>query len=105
MRILRNVNPGVLPYLPLDMRSILPSQEFLITSIGSGQYMYFGVEYNLKINQTNLFDVNCNCIESSTNVDGLPISKSSRKCFWPILRKTEYGSVFLIAIWYDDTEY
>ncbi|XP_042145681.1 uncharacterized protein LOC115311732 [Ixodes scapularis] len=54
--------------------------------MGSGLYHYFGVAAGLMAEATGgLLPSGCSTLSLSINVDGLPISQSSRKQFWPVL--------------------
>lgn len=70
--------------LPNDYRSLLRTPRFIeISSVGGGQMWYNGIATNLK----NIFsklseDIT---IALNFNMDGLPLFKSSQRCFWPIL--------------------
>jgi len=52
-----------------------------------GTYIHLGTEFMLKpilleyFNYIKMFDI----IELGLNIDGLPITESSKSCFWPIL--------------------
>lgn len=67
-----------------------------------GEYSYFGLENGLKnflLSHTQDYST----IRIGINIDGLPISKSSSKCVWPILGSpvgTNY--VFIIGLYAGD---
>lgn len=70
--------------LPTDYRTLLRTPKTVkIVSAAGGQLWYNGIESNLQ----NVFSkLNKNIsIELNFNVDGLPIFKSSQRCFWLIL--------------------
>lgn len=90
-RLLSLLNP-IIPELPLDGRTLLNANtKCEIVPMGEGEYIYFGIA-NFIPHGSNVFDL-------ELNVDGLPIFKSSKKQFWPILGS--FGStVFIIAIYF-----
>jgi len=55
--------------------------------MSTGSFYYFGIaqSINILINQCGVFLPNCTSFELAVNIDGLPISKSSSNCLWPIL--------------------
>lgn len=74
--------------LPKDVRTLLrtpKNHEILV--MDPGTYIHLGIEFMLKpilleyFNYIQMFDI----IELGLNIDGLPITKSSKSCFWPIL--------------------
>lgn len=92
--------------LPKDARTLLgtPRKSSNIVDCGSGKYLHYGSERSLcdlllKIGQDSvpnhiLFDI---------NIDGLPLSKSSRSQLFPILGKisgSSYPEVFLIGAYH-----
>lgn len=76
-----NKNSNVLPD---DPRTLLQTpQSITITSMSNGEYWHYGVKNGLKLVFRNLeesIDISLNI-----NIDGLPIFKSSKTDFWPIL--------------------
>lgn len=68
--------------LPNDCRSILKTpRQVLISTMGNGHYWHFGLSECLKVMN---FDGKLESIRLNINVDGLPISRSSKAEFWPI---------------------
>jgi len=74
--------------LPKDVRTLLKTPRIHdITVMDPGTYIHLGTEFMLKpllleyFNYIKMFDI----IELGLNIDGLPITKSSKSCFWPIL--------------------
>lgn len=54
--------------------------------MSTGSFYYFGIAQSINIiNQCGIFLPNCTSFELAVNIDGLPISKSSSNCLWPIL--------------------
>ncbi|XP_078490295.1 uncharacterized protein LOC144746841 [Ciona intestinalis] len=70
------------------------------------EYYYFGIGVQLVEILTNLIFQKDHCpsvIELSFNVDGLPLFKSSKKCFWPVLctiKNIDNSYVFPVALSY-----
>ncbi|XP_057668135.1 uncharacterized protein LOC130901070 isoform X1 [Diorhabda carinulata] len=72
------------PELPLDSRTLLSTPKFTpIVDIESGQFCYFGLRSALSKLISN--DTCVDKIQISFNVDGIPLFKSSKMQFWPIL--------------------
>jgi len=76
--------------LPRTARTLLntpKAKDHSIINIHPGSYIHLGVEYMMAKFLTvhlELFD-NETIIELGMNVDGLPITSSSKSCLWPIL--------------------
>lgn len=71
-------------YLPSDSRTLLKTPRTVsVIDIGGGKYWYDGIKKNIE----RLFvGIKENItIKLSFNVDGLPLFKSSKITFWPIL--------------------
>lgn len=75
--------------VPKDVRTLLKTpQNHNIIVINPGFYIHLGIEFMLKPvfeSYKNYFNANTVNIELSLNIDGLPISNSSKSAFWPIL--------------------
>ncbi|CAI6369321.1 unnamed protein product [Macrosiphum euphorbiae] len=76
--------------LPKDARTLLKTpkaHEHSIISIHPGSYIHLGVEFML----TKILTANLGFIEQNTliqlgfNIDGFPLTSSSKSSFWPIL--------------------
>lgn len=109
LTILSNFDATSLTQLPKDIRTItsklqysLSNNENKIKVLEPGLFLYFGVERVLQCPQAidNLYDSGSRSIDLSINIDGIPISKSSKKCFWPILAACENYDVILVALYY-----
>lgn len=76
--------------------------------MGSGSYHYFGVTPGLMAEvSAGHLPAECSTLFLSVNVDGLPISRSSRKQFWPVLvsLKESVGQTpFLAALYEGNTK-
>lgn len=71
-------------WLPADYRAFLDTpRNVQLSSVANGQFWYNGIAKNLEHIFSNL-DRDLN-ISLNFNVDGLPLFKSSKKAFWPIL--------------------
>lgn len=87
LRELIAVCNGTLPFkLPIDPRTILhtPRSTVIRKISDDGQYWHRGLKQSLLL---KLEKMPClpQQISLNVNIDGLPISKSSNKQFWPIL--------------------
>lgn len=72
-----------------------------VKTVSPGIYYHFGVAYNIKKHLDK--DFADETIRLVIGVDGLPLSKSSGSCFWPILgyiRQNKNQSVFPIGIYW-----
>lgn len=70
--------------LPKDYRTLLQTPKTVeISEVAGGKYWYNGIERNLRLVFSKLNkDIS---IALNFNMDGLPIFKSSKRVFWPIL--------------------
>ena len=92
LRTLRKHNIGP---LPLDRRTLVKtSTKFVddIKEVAGMEYYFFGFEKEIvdalhRFPATTLEDIDTLIIKD--NVDGLPMYKSSSKCFWPLLAKID----------------
>ena len=78
------------PNLPKDPRTLLHTlRHYDIQCMSGGLYHHFGIAQG--INQTLPSELknmpNLDCIHIQVNIDGLPIFKSTKAQFWPILGK------------------
>lgn len=87
--------------LPLDARSLVKTprnQE--IRMVAPGTYCHFGLKRSV-LNILTAIKENVDSINIAINIDGLPLSKSSKQQFWPILGSIlPYSNVFAIGIYY-----
>jgi hypothetical protein len=91
-------------HLPSDSRTLLRTpRQTEVTELKPGIYCHFGIENELK---RLLSDVKGNIMPKITlqmNVDGLPITKSTNRQFWPILiHFMEINSIFVSGIYCGD---
>lgn len=87
--------------LPRDARTILKTpRECSIKTMSDGLYTYCGIKSGLKKQFVKYGFTECMLI---FNIDGLPIQKSSKKTFWPILCRIHslpLDSLFCVVIYY-----
>ncbi|OXA53829.1 hypothetical protein Fcan01_11368 [Folsomia candida] len=87
LHILKKSNPNA--GLPSSSKTLLKTPvDYQIQSFANGQYYHFGINRKLKGLTTKSLELQCirnNTISISLSIDGLPISRSSKKSFWPIL--------------------
>lgn len=84
------------------------SQDYNIVEIGGGHYHHFGLEQQLlKLGELLTFSTETESAEIILNVDGLPISRSSKSQLWPILgmvnNSQTYRKPFLIGLYYGNS--
>jgi hypothetical protein len=98
-----------IPFLPLDVRTLLKSMRTVSTkNIHPGQYHYFGIVNGVKkslsiCKLSSLPDQ----IGVFVNVDGIPLTESTKHVFWPIVAKIAHpfqGRPFTIGIYYGRSE-
>ena len=80
-----------LNFLPRDSRTLLktPRSAILSKPIPPGHYTHFGISKYLNMlleHKPKLFEKMTE-LKFIVNVDGIPLTKSSGNCFWPILCK------------------
>lgn len=80
-------------FLPHDSRSLLKTPKSIsISNIADGKYWYNGIEKNLSRIFANLSSDSV--IQLNFNVDGLPLYKSSKIEFYPILANI-HGNILI----------
>lgn len=86
LKDLTKIINGLIPeILPTDPRTLLKTPRcVIIKKIEGGEYWHNGITHNLTLLLEKWTDVPEN-ISLNFNLDGLPIFKSSKKEFWPIL--------------------
>lgn len=92
--------------LPKNSRTLLHTPRSVqIRSMGSGEYWHNGIEKCLK---NTLCDVSESInLSLNFNIDGLPISGSSKFQFWPILMSIAskpHISPLVVAVYYGDSK-
>lgn len=97
------------PSVPLDSRTLVQTPKGRdIILINPGQYIHFGLSTQLHniLDQYNLPNIP-NELVLDFNVDGVPIYKSSKLCFWPILTRivnSNINHVFVVGIYCGKTK-
>lgn len=99
--LLSSLNNFGFESLPKDYRTLLNTQtSYEILEMSGGEYFYIGITKSLTTIFKNL-DRNLK-ISLCFNIDGLPLAKSSKKVFWPILGsifELPHMKPFVVAIW------
>jgi hypothetical protein len=75
------------PNLPKDPRTLLETTtSYEIQNIAGGSYYHFGLVQGIKTSSSELLGIeNGGTVHIQINIDGLPLYKSSKTQFWPIL--------------------
>lgn len=83
--LFKNINDRFPNTLPQDPRTLLKtSQTVVITKVGDGSYWHHGFESSLRQIFSKMI-ITFKTISCNISMDGLPIYKSSKCEFWPIL--------------------
>lgn len=112
------------PTLPLDSRTLLKTPR-IIKSVpcAGGSFIYFGLKENL-VKRISLGLISCSypiikdiahnlhcpfdkIITITVNVDGLPLNKSTTKCFWPLLCVLDQSvnrTPFIVALYFGNSK-
>lgn len=89
--------------LPKDARSLLDTpQGVAFQNKCNGQYIYYGIVCYLLEHFSE--ETPPGQIELCFNVDGVPLFKSSKKCFWPILGQIPNCQPFIVALYYGSSK-
>uniref|UniRef100_A0A8D9EB70 Transposase domain-containing protein n=1 Tax=Cacopsylla melanoneura TaxID=428564 RepID=A0A8D9EB70_9HEMI len=101
LSMLLNLLKKYIPQLPVDGRTILKTPRHCdgIQPVSPGLYYHFGIEECLK---REIIEISGTLIHLVVGIDGLPISKSSKSQFWPILGyiKPNQSNVFMMGIYW-----
>ncbi|KAL1276156.1 hypothetical protein QQF64_035779 [Cirrhinus molitorella] len=90
--------------LPKDSRTLLSTPSgFEIKNVCGGQYTYYGLEPGI-LQCLSIKTTFASSIDLIINIDGLPIFKSSKTHFWPILAKFDDAEPFLVALYYGNSK-
>lgn len=115
LHLLRDWHPH--ENVPIDSRTLLQTPRSLtFISVGEGQMYYFGIQSRIidcledgivpfKLHNLNRLKELDNLITLTIGIDGLPISNSSRKQFWPVLcyiDQSKSKMVFPVSIYYGE---
>ena len=91
-----------IPNLPSDPHSFLHTpRQYDIKQVGNGSYYHFGIANGI-ISQISNLKYSGRSFSIQINIDGLPISKSSKIQFWPILgliKELKSNEPFVIGIY------
>ena len=72
--------------IPSDSRTLFSTPKTVeLLEVPPGKYWHFGLKRVLEMLLTNKYLENITEISLNFNIDGLPVSKSSKGQFWPIL--------------------
>ena len=100
-----------LPHLPKDPRTLFKTPNivpiFLDPNIEKEQYWYYGLKKALIDILQNIRNLP-RILSLNFNIDGVPISRSSNECFWPILfnvHEIEYLKPAIISIYHGYSKY
>ena len=90
--------------LPKDRRTLLKTPRSVpgVVELAGGSFKYFGIESGLKDFLKQHPDVARlhGHLDLYVSVDGLPLHKSSKSQFWPILCKVDGGEPFIAALFH-----
>lgn len=91
---------------PVDSRTLLKTKTPLISSdciveLKPGHYCHFGLRKGISLGYKEILG-KVDKIQLVIGIDGLPITKSSNSCFWPILGYVypHKANIFIIGIYY-----
>lgn len=88
--------------LPKDARTLLATPQVIDShSKCNGQYIYYGLEGGISrvLCQNDAFRRQHSTVSLDVNIDGLPIFKSSKVQFWPILVTFSNFNPFIVALY------
>lgn len=93
--------------LPKSYKTLLKTPtSYDIIEVGSGYYYHFGVEYKIRrYFQLGLVELSEYKIRLQIGIDGVPISKSSKRHMWPILAKSAsiiQNAPFIVGLYYSE---
>lgn len=88
-------------FLPKSYKTLLhTSRKIIVSDLGDGQFWYKGIKINIRQLLSNEYIHQHGEIVIDINIDGIPLSKSSEKHFWPILGKfRDLKYPFVIAVY------
>lgn len=91
--------------LPKDIRTLLKTpKESTILPMGHGYYCHFGLK-KIIIQMVKAYTESRNYVNLLINIDGLPLSKSSKACLWPILCSNfQTSKVYIIGAYFGQTK-
>lgn len=91
------------PFLPKSYKTLLhTSRKIVVNELGDGQFWYKGIELNIRQLLSDEYIHQHGKIVIDINIDGIPLSKSSEKHFWPYYILEKFRNLkypFLIAVY------
>ncbi|OXA56127.1 hypothetical protein Fcan01_09253 [Folsomia candida] len=106
LHILRDEKCG--SSLPKDLRTLFRTPKYSSpVSLGTGKFKYFGIRKAFEIANTRGWEDTSSIKLMSIGIDGLPISRSSKSQFWPILAlfdKCQSPNPYVIALYFGSSK-
>lgn len=103
LNYLRDNHFSFLPKTIKTLRSKAYTIEAPIREMGDGRFLYFGIK-NIVNRFIDIANINVQLVQHfkiGFGIDGVPLAKSSKSCFWPILiRFNEYPAVLPVAVFH-----
>lgn len=120
-QLIQILNPHVNFILPTDPRTLMKTPRFVnIDKVSGGEFAYFGIktgivrrlkhtlsECNFPLVQKMQSQSKLPILSISVGIDGLPISNSNTKSFWPIigiLDQVKESTPFIIELFYGNSK-
>ncbi|EFN75022.1 hypothetical protein EAG_08081, partial [Camponotus floridanus] len=105
IRILRHTPHSQFNTLPKNARTLLktPRKTAEIVTLSGGSYYHFGVSNTLEVLLLHYKSMSLKVSEVNLliNIDGLPLSRSSPKSFWPILLSDDISNqVYMVGLFF-----
>lgn len=95
--LLTFLKSNVFSFLPVDSRTLLKTPRIKsIKTVEPGEYIHIGLKNGINTLLQNLSELP-NEIIINFNIDGIPLSRSSSSCFWPILAQTNISKKILVV--------
>ena len=93
LHIVKKFDEDSIAKLPKDSRKFLSkpktSLKFQVQDMPPGEYVYFGIDFNLKRQDIQNELSEESEIKMTVNIDGKPLYSTSRIEFWPILGRVK----------------
>ena len=90
--------------LPTDRRSLLKTPRSVpgVIEKCGGSFKYFGLESGIIdfLKEHPRFAMEIDDLALSVSVDGLPLHKSTKSQFWPILCRVAFGEPFIVGLYH-----
>jgi len=105
IKILRHTPHSQFNTLPKNARTLLktPRKTAEIVTLSGGSYYHFGVSNTLEVLLLHYKSISLKVSEINLliNIDGLPLSRSSPKSFWPILLSDDISNqVYMVGLFF-----